>query len=40
VGFRHAGFAKGVGTQQLVLENVPLKTTPLIVADRSVIDMQ
>ena len=40
VSFRHAGFAKGVGTQQLVLENVPLRTTPLIVADRSVIDMQ
>ena len=40
VDFHVAGFAKGVGTQQLVLKNVPLRTTPRFVTDRSVIDTQ
>ncbi len=35
-----AEFATGVGTRQLVLENVPLRNTPLFATDRSAIDIQ
>jgi hypothetical protein len=38
--FHTTSFAPGVGTEQIILHNVPLRNTPLFATDRSVIDLQ